>query len=120
MKKGQPIRSAFKALGDETRLRLFLLLKEHAFCVGALSQRLSITQSAVSQHLRVLKEAGLVAPKRMGSFIHYRIENASMRKLSDDVKNLLAPGSGSKAGGKFKQGEKQCARKSKSARSRKS
>jgi ArsR family transcriptional regulator len=52
----------FKALSDPTRLRLVKLLGEHggALCVNALAHRLEVTQSAVSQHLRVLRQAGLV------------------------------------------------------------
>ena len=66
----------YKALGDPTRLKLIRLLAsnpERSLCVGALAQRLGVTQPAVSQHLRVLKSFGLVEPNRDGYHIHYTI-----------------------------------------------
>ena len=67
---------SFKALGDPTRLKMLRLLaahKEHSLCVGALAQRLGITQPAASQHLKVLKNVGLVEPCRKGFHVHYAI-----------------------------------------------
>ncbi len=46
----------FKALSDETRFKLFLLLSEKQLCVGGLAKVLAISESAVSQHLKVLKK----------------------------------------------------------------
>ena len=58
----QELAELFKSVADPTRLRLVKLLAEspHALCVNALTARLGVTQSAVSQHLRVLRQAGLV------------------------------------------------------------
>jgi ArsR family transcriptional regulator len=66
----------FKAVADTTRLRLVKLLAEapHALCVNALTARLGVTQSAVSQHLRVLRQAGLVRGERCGNQVHYSID----------------------------------------------
>ena len=60
-----------KALGEPTRLSIFqqLLIRKH--CVRSLSKKLGITESAVSQHMKVLKEAGLVYGERFGYHIHY-------------------------------------------------
>ncbi len=60
-----------KALGEPTRLSVFqqLLIRKH--CVRSLSKKLGITESAVSQHMKVLKEAGLVYGERFGHHIHY-------------------------------------------------
>lgn len=67
----------FKTLADPTRLKLVKLLcwqrKSNALCVNALACRLGITQSAVSQHLRVLKTMGLVKGERRGYRVHYFI-----------------------------------------------
>ena len=51
-----------KALGEKTRLSIFqqLLIRKH--CVRSLSRKLGMTESAISQHMKVLKEAGLVYP----------------------------------------------------------
>ncbi len=60
-----------KALGEPTRLSIFqqLLFRKH--CVRSLSKKLGITESAISQHMKVLKEAGLVYGERFGYPIHY-------------------------------------------------
>jgi DNA-binding transcriptional ArsR family regulator len=65
----------FKAFSDPTRLRLVKLLNESggALCVNALARRLNVTQSAVSQHLRVLRQARLVQGERRGPTVHYVI-----------------------------------------------
>ena len=71
----------FKVLSSETRLRIINLLKNGALCVGALSARLNVTQGAVSQHLRILRTAGLVVPERRGTFIHYRVDEEALGGL---------------------------------------
>jgi ArsR family transcriptional regulator len=68
----------FKALGDETRLQLVALLTQQepgqAMCVGRLARELGVTDSAISQHLRVLKDLGLVHAKRRGYRLHYFLD----------------------------------------------
>ena len=65
----------FKALGDPTRLRILSLLsaKKSDICVGALANRLGVTQPAVSQHLKVLKNVGILEANKIGFRVHYRI-----------------------------------------------
>ena len=79
----------FKALSDETRLRLVKLLAEQgpegALCVGALANRLGVTQSAVSQHLAVLRGAGLVVDERRGYFVHYRLNRRRLVEWQERV-----------------------------------
>lgn len=60
-----------KALGDPTRFMIFqqILIRKH--CVRSLSKKLGISESAVSQHMKVLREAGLVYGERFGYHIHY-------------------------------------------------
>jgi DNA-binding transcriptional ArsR family regulator len=68
----------FRALGDETRLRLVALLARQepgkAWCVGRLARELRVTPSAVSQHLRVLKDLGLARGERKSHRIHYFLD----------------------------------------------
>ena len=67
----------FRALGDPTRLKIMRMLAsnpERSLCVGAIAQRLSITQPAVSQHLKVLKSIGILEPNRDGFRVHYTID----------------------------------------------
>ncbi len=72
----------FKTVSDPTRLRLVKMLAEasHPLCVNALTARLDVTQSAVSQHLRVLRQAGLVHSERCGSHVHYSLDRGKITK----------------------------------------
>ena len=68
----------FKALSSESRIKIVGLLKEHPHCVNAIVERLGMTQSAVSQHLRILKEAGLVRGLKRGNWMHYEMPVESL------------------------------------------
>lgn len=61
-----------RALAAEPRLCILMLLTEQSLCVCALAVRLGLSQPAVSQHLRVLKEAGLIQPVKRANYVHYR------------------------------------------------
>lgn len=81
----------FKALSDPTRLRLVKLLSDHrgALCVNALAHRLSVTQSAVSQHLRVLRQARLVEGVRRGYQVHYSLDTDRLAQYRATVQDTL-------------------------------
>lgn len=61
----------YKALGDETRLRILEMLSEKVMCVCEIIDRLDISQPAVSHHLKILRQAGLVNDSREGKWIYY-------------------------------------------------
>ncbi len=86
----------FKALGDETRLGLVALLVKQepgrALCVGRLAKELGVTPSAVSQHLRVLKDLGLVRAERRGYRIHYFLDPARLAVYQGMVREYLGDG----------------------------
>jgi len=81
----------FKALSEPTRLRLIKLLGKNkgALCVNALAHMLGITQSAVSQHLRVLRQAGLARGERCGYFVHYSLDQHVLEQYKDGVLKTL-------------------------------
>ena len=83
----------FAALADPTRLRLVKLLCRQrvpdALCVNALAAILGITQSAVSQHLRVLRAIGLVKGDRRGYHIHYFVNRETLERSRDLVSAAL-------------------------------
>ena len=60
-----------KALGDPTRLKIYLALLERKHCVRSLSKKLGISESAISQHMKVMKDAGLVYGQKYGYHTHY-------------------------------------------------
>jgi ArsR family transcriptional regulator len=78
----------FKALGDETRFKLFRLLSENRICVRSLAKRLGISESAVSQHLKVLRGAGLVKGEKIGYFVHYEVQKDALKQLQGVIGEL--------------------------------
>jgi len=68
----------FKALSDETRLKILLLLKEGELCVCDIADTLKMTQPNISFHLSMLKEAGLIRDRKNGRWIHYSIDDSDM------------------------------------------
>jgi DNA-binding transcriptional ArsR family regulator len=81
MKNIEDLAEIFKALSDPTRLKLLRLLTQHQFlCVNALTKQLHVTQSAVSQHLRTLRQVGLVTAERKGYHIHYSLNHDLLKQ----------------------------------------
>lgn len=72
---------ALKALAVPSRLKIIELLRTHSYCVRALTMLLDISQPAVSQHLAVLKRAGLVDADREGAMVHYRINGERFEEV---------------------------------------
>jgi DNA-binding transcriptional ArsR family regulator len=70
----------FSILSVSARLRILELVSDRALCVGALAARLGITPGAVSQHLRILREAGLVTAQRRGYFVHYHLNRDTLSR----------------------------------------
>ena len=66
-------RNAMDALGDPTRRAIFERLRHGAFAVGEIADELPVSRPAVSQHLRVLKEAGLVTDRQAGNRRLYQL-----------------------------------------------
>jgi DNA-binding transcriptional ArsR family regulator len=95
----------FKALSDPTRLKLVRLLSQQPegectgpcngtgfLCVNALAHKLGVTQSAVSQHLRILRQAGLVRGERRGPFVHYSLDQDGLDKYRIALQETLGEG----------------------------
>lgn len=82
----------FKALSDPTRLKIvkFLAEQRQPKCVNALTHQLDISQSAVSQHLKILKQAEIVKGSRSGNFVHYELNDVYL----DAIKSRLLESGG--------------------------
>ena len=91
MDKLEILSDIYKALSDPTRLRIVKMLMEsnHMSCVNAITGKLNVTQSAISQHLRVLKQAGLVRSERKGYFVHYAINPDAFDELDELQRKVL-------------------------------
>ncbi|TVM13874.1 transcriptional regulator [Oceanidesulfovibrio indonesiensis] len=79
----------FKVLSVGTRVRMLEMLKHRSFCVNALAKMLDISPSAVSQHLRVLRDADLVIADKEGYFVHYRVNEQTMAEWRTIADNLF-------------------------------
>ncbi|MGN0477903.1 MAG: metalloregulator ArsR/SmtB family transcription factor [Hominenteromicrobium sp.] len=80
----------FRALADENRLLILRLLLRRNCCVRALSRQLDISEAAVSQHLKVLREAGLIIGEKCGYFTHYTVNRAALTALADTLYAMAA------------------------------
>jgi DNA-binding transcriptional ArsR family regulator len=74
---------ALDALGDPTRRAIFERLRSGPLAVGELARGLPVSRPAVSQHLRVLKEAGLVTDRAQGTRRLYRVDQRGLAGLRD-------------------------------------
>jgi ArsR family transcriptional regulator len=98
----------FRALSSESRVRIVQLLAKDTLCVSELSRRTGITDGAVSQHLRILRSAGLVQAERRGYFVHYRLAPGAAGSLRTALAGVLKP----------KRGARPCLPRNQCARSR--
>lgn len=80
----------FKLLGDETRFQIVKLLLQHDLCVSALACMLNISKPAVSQQLKILREAGLVKGEKRGYWTHYEIEKELLQKTALFLEKMVA------------------------------
>jgi DNA-binding transcriptional ArsR family regulator len=70
-----------KALSVPVRLKILELVGERSLCVNAITRCLEISQPAVSQHLAVLKRAGLVSSTKHGYMVHYALDRKRLQEL---------------------------------------
>jgi len=78
----------FKALSDTNRLKIIKLLKEGELCVCELTTALSTSQSTVSHHLSVLKNAGLIKERKEGKWSYFRLSEGAVIEILNQAKLL--------------------------------
>jgi DNA-binding transcriptional ArsR family regulator len=79
----------FKVLSVDTRVRMIGLLKGRTLCVNALASHLKITPAAVSQHLRILRDAGIVKAEKKGYFVHYTVDDKTLAAWEEASRSLF-------------------------------
>jgi DNA-binding transcriptional ArsR family regulator len=79
---------AMDALGDGTRREILERLRRGPLAVGELAAELPVSRPAVSQHLRVLKEAGLVTERRNGTRHLYRVDTDGLAEVRDYLESF--------------------------------
>ncbi len=78
-----------QVLVDPKRLRLLALLRDREYSVGELAETLGIAYPNVSQHLNVMRDAGLVATRRAGTNVYYRLAYPRIADACDMVREVL-------------------------------
>ena len=78
----------FKTLGDSNRLNLIKILLRSDLCVGALAKLLGLSEPALSQHLKLLREAGIVRGDKRGYWTHYTVEKDALRQIAKELSDM--------------------------------
>lgn len=78
-----------KAMADRTRLNILKLLLQKNYCVRSLAKRLGISESAVSQHLKILREADLVMGEKKGYFAYYVVKKENLLQVAEYIRNFV-------------------------------
>jgi DNA-binding transcriptional ArsR family regulator len=86
-----------RALANESRLMVLCTLAEGESSVSGLLERVPLSQSALSQHLAVLRREGLVATRREAQTIHYRLADARVQRLIPVLYDLFCDPAGSRS-----------------------
>ena len=79
----EEVADLFKIFGDSSRLKILCALTQSDMCVSEISEFLSITQSAVSHQLRILKTSNLVKTRRVGKNIIYSLADQHIKTIID-------------------------------------
>jgi len=85
----EPAQIIIKALSNPIRLEILAILSEAPFRADNLTYLIENSQSSVSQHLRILRRAGLVRRERTGRYVMYSIADARTGKFAHFLANLL-------------------------------
>ena len=77
-----------KAIADETRLKILECLLTKNYCVQALAKHNQISEPAVSQHLKILREADLVIGEKRGYYVHYSVKRDNLKQIAGAIEKL--------------------------------
>jgi ArsR family transcriptional regulator, arsenate/arsenite/antimonite-responsive transcriptional repressor len=79
----------FKALGDSNRLRIMKMLEQRELCVCEIRTILKLSNSTVSEHLAVLRNAGLIRDAKSGKWVNYRLNKCTNNQLIQNTLQFL-------------------------------
>ena len=88
MTEAAKLAGLFKLFASEARVRIILVLKRRGLCVTDITSQLGITQEATSQHLRALREAGIVKFQKRGFRVYYSLEKQNMAVVQKTINSL--------------------------------
>lgn len=79
------VAETFALLGDLSRLRIILACLTEETCVSTIARQLNLSQSLVSHHLRLLRAVGLIARRKDGKHVFYRVADDHVRTLLEQM-----------------------------------
>ena len=82
--------AAFKALGDENRIRILKMLRGGEKCACKLLEELNITQPTLSHHMKILCDAGIVVGRKEGKWTHYSIDSEGAVEIGTLLNDLFS------------------------------
>ena len=80
-----------KAMANEHRLMIMCTLMDGELCVGELNAKISLSQSALSQHLASLREAGLVSTRKESQTVYYKVSGSEASKIIAVLQSIYCP-----------------------------
>lgn len=80
----------FKALGHPIRYKIVKFLYDGPKCVCKLNENIEFSQANLSQHLKILKEAGILSSEKVGMNIHYSLSSEEIKNIIDSVDKFVA------------------------------
>ncbi|ATD56037.1 ArsR/SmtB family transcription factor [Clostridium chauvoei] len=86
----------FKAMGDETRIKILLLLSKRNICAKGIAKHLDISEAAVSQHIKILKDVNLITGYKRGYYVVYDLNKEVLENainfmsllINDDINSI--------------------------------
>src|SRR5438445_13324722 len=87
----EPVLRLFRALGDQTRLRIVALLAHGELCVCHVQEALGLTQPNASRQLGILKNAGVVESRREGTWRSYKLASQADSHCAQQLQSLVRP-----------------------------
>lgn len=79
----------FKALAHPIRLKIIKKLSDNILCVCELNKDVEFSQSNLSQHLKILKDAGILNSQKQGLWMHYSLKNIEILKVLETIESMI-------------------------------
>ncbi|MBU5455005.1 ArsR/SmtB family transcription factor [Caproiciproducens sp. MSJ-32] len=78
----------FKALSDETRLKILIILSKRKICAKGMAKHLNISEAAVSQHIKILKDSGIIVGEKVGYYVLYHLQEEKFSEIVEFIQQV--------------------------------
>ena len=83
------VTKVFEAFSNDVRMKIFRFLLEGKMCVSGIVHKLNVTQPTVTQHLKILQQAGLIKSEKIGYWVHYSINKPGIDKIKTELEEFI-------------------------------